>query len=116
MTPLRNPRTPGEQRYNESLIRTRNTIERQFGIWKRRFPVMAYGLRLSMETVKAIIVATTVLHNIARDMNEPEPPIPEEINADELNYLIEAQNVQIANDHHAPNITQHELIRYFTDL
>ncbi|KAG5863175.1 hypothetical protein JTB14_018831 [Gonioctena quinquepunctata] len=51
MTPLANPVTPGENLYNDALIRTRNAIERVFGIWKRRFPVVAYGLRLKLETI-----------------------------------------------------------------
>ncbi|KAI4468974.1 hypothetical protein MML48_2g00018845 [Holotrichia oblita] len=36
MTPLANPQTPAEHLYNEAQIRTRNVIERCFGVWKRR--------------------------------------------------------------------------------
>ncbi|VEN51241.1 unnamed protein product, partial [Callosobruchus maculatus] len=66
MTPLVNPATQTERLYSESLIRTRNGPEQMIGLWKRRFPVIAYGIRLKMDTVKTVIVATTVLHNIAR--------------------------------------------------
>lgn len=34
MTPLGNPRTPAKQLYNESQIRTRNPVERSYGVWK----------------------------------------------------------------------------------
>ncbi|KYN50458.1 hypothetical protein ALC57_00095, partial [Trachymyrmex cornetzi] len=60
--------------YNESHIRTRNIIERLFGIWKRRFPVLALGLRLQLNSVMAVIVATAVLHNVARQNGDEEPP------------------------------------------
>ncbi|KAK5648276.1 hypothetical protein RI129_003168 [Pyrocoelia pectoralis] len=65
LTPLANPVTRGEQLYNEAHIRTRNSIERLFGNWKRRFPVLAYGLRLKLTTVGTVIMATGVLQNIA---------------------------------------------------
>jgi hypothetical protein len=60
-TPLLNPVTPPEQHYNESHIRTRNCIERCFGVLKRRFPVLAYGCRLKIETTMTIIVAVTFI-------------------------------------------------------
>jgi len=43
MTPSRTTETRAQKLYNESLIRTRNTIERVFGIWKSQFPVLALG-------------------------------------------------------------------------
>ncbi|KAI4455231.1 hypothetical protein MML48_9g00013038 [Holotrichia oblita] len=100
LTPHPNPQTHGEILYNESLIRTRNMIERTIGIWKRRFPILAYGLRLKLETSLTTIIATSVLHNIAREMNEQEPPLPEEVNANEINYLIEmGQMLDLNIDH-----------------
>ncbi|KAG8234147.1 hypothetical protein J437_LFUL014514 [Ladona fulva] len=65
LTPVLNPRTLDEQRYNRSYIRTRNTIERCFGVLKRRFPCLSRGLRLRLGTTVAVIVAVVVLHNIA---------------------------------------------------
>ena len=32
MTPLNAPNTPAEQLYNKSLIKTRNSVERTFGV------------------------------------------------------------------------------------
>ncbi|CAI6375872.1 unnamed protein product [Macrosiphum euphorbiae] len=72
MTILNEPRTEGEQLYNESLIRTRNTVERLFGVLKRRFPIISLGIKSSLELTQGIIVACAVLHNIARDFNEEE--------------------------------------------
>lgn len=89
LTPLPNPITQPQRLYNESHIRTRNSVERTIGIWKRRFPCLAYGLRCKIESVMTIIVATAVLHNIARTMHDGDPPPPAGINMEELEYLIE---------------------------
>ncbi|KAI8420656.1 hypothetical protein MSG28_007895, partial [Choristoneura fumiferana] len=73
MPPLENPRTPVEQLYNESQIRTRNPIERCYGVWKRRFPALALGLRTKIDKSLTIIVATAVLHNMLRQRGEANP-------------------------------------------
>lgn len=93
MTPLLNPVTRPEQLYNESHIRTRNSVERQIGVWKRRFPVLAYGLRYQTEPSCNIIVATAVLHNLAINNNEENPPLPDDISEEELDYLILQGNI-----------------------
>uniref|UniRef100_A0A8D9B2A9 DDE Tnp4 domain-containing protein n=1 Tax=Cacopsylla melanoneura TaxID=428564 RepID=A0A8D9B2A9_9HEMI len=36
-SPLLNPATPQEERYNVTHKKTRNSVERLFGDWKRRF-------------------------------------------------------------------------------
>ncbi|XP_031348100.1 putative nuclease HARBI1 [Photinus pyralis] len=97
LTPLLNPITRPQQLYNESHIRTRNCIERTNGVWKRRFPVLCYGLRCEMETGLTIIVATAVLHNIAINMRDDVPPPPNDINAEELDYLIAQGQIPVIN-------------------
>ena len=79
-TPLDEAVTPQEQLFYESQIRTRCTIERSFGVWKRRFPALALGLRLSVEKCFPIIQATAVLHNILRRRGEAIPPDDPELN------------------------------------
>lgn len=65
LTPFRQTRTPGEIRYNRAQIRTRNTVERLFGVLKRIFSCLARGLGNKTPTSCSIIVACAVLHNIA---------------------------------------------------
>ncbi|XP_026736450.1 putative nuclease HARBI1 [Trichoplusia ni] len=74
MTPFATVSSANQSLYNESQIRTRNTIERTFGIWKRRFPIMSRGIQVHLSRIPGIIIATCVLHNIARLQNDPEPP------------------------------------------
>lgn len=93
MTPKLNPLNRAEQLFNESHIRTRNTIERLIGVWKRRFPILAYGMRTNIQTSLKIIVATGVLHNISIKNNDGEPPAIEELDLDNLNYLIDMGNI-----------------------
>ncbi|XP_028156430.1 putative nuclease HARBI1 isoform X1 [Ostrinia furnacalis] len=73
MMPLDRVATPAESLYNESQIRTRNPIERLFGVWKRRFPVLALGIRVNLKNVPPIIVATGVLHNILQMRGDEMP-------------------------------------------
>ena len=73
MIPLANPQTRAEQLYNESHIRTRNVVERQYGTWKRRFPILKLEMRVKLVTIQSIIVSTAILHNIAILNKDPEP-------------------------------------------
>jgi hypothetical protein len=82
MTPLMNPVTAAERRYNRAHIYTRNIVERTFGIWKKRFPCLSHKMNLKMETITTVLTATVVLHNIAvRNLNleEQEPFFLEEV-------------------------------------
>jgi len=72
MTPFENPQGVGENRYNEAQTRTRNPVERTYGLWKRRFPILARGIHVKLQSVQSIIVATAVLHNIARHFGEAD--------------------------------------------
>lgn len=65
LTPVLNPRTAAEEAYNRAQIRTRNPIERLFGVLKRRFPCLQIGLGLNVKNIPPVIVACAVLHNIA---------------------------------------------------
>ncbi|GBP31241.1 Putative nuclease HARBI1 [Eumeta japonica] len=80
LTPLLTPVSQNEINYNRAHIKTRNTIERCFGVWKRRFPVLSLKIRLCLATTQAVVIATSVLHNICRKMGledlEPEIEIP----------------------------------------
>lgn len=70
MTPFLNPSTNAEKLYNEAQIKTRNTVERTFGVWKRRFACLSQKLRLKLDHTLTVIVATAVLHNIALQQND----------------------------------------------
>ncbi|XP_037820787.1 putative nuclease HARBI1, partial [Lucilia sericata] len=79
LTPISSPSTESEILYNKSIIRTRNVVERKYGVMKRRFPVLALGMALKTSTVMNVIVACSVLHNIAIDVNEILPNISSDI-------------------------------------
>lgn len=62
-----------------TVTRTRNPVERQYGLWKRRFPILAVGLRSSLQNSMAVIVACAVLHNVALQQNEELPGVDAEV-------------------------------------
>ncbi|CAH4034848.1 unnamed protein product [Pieris brassicae] len=69
-----------------------------FGIWKRRFPVVALKMRLSLPNAHAVIIATSVLHNICRNYNLEELPADVDLLLDDSetdeHLDTEVQNVQ----------------------
>nr|CAI5865688.1 unnamed protein product [Callosobruchus analis] len=73
LTRLQNVNSTAENMYNESLIRTRNVVERQYGVLKRRLRVSKIGMRLNTDAVLAVIITTAVLYNLAIQENEHVP-------------------------------------------
>lgn len=71
ITPLLNPQTAPEKRFQKAHIKTRNFIERLFGSWKKRFPSLRIGFRVKISTTLNAIVAAAVLHNLAIDLKDP---------------------------------------------
>ncbi|XP_060882080.1 putative nuclease HARBI1 [Metopolophium dirhodum] len=93
MTPLLNPTTAAEKKYQNAQIGTRNVIERVFGVLKRRFPVLSVGLRIQPKSALITIVATAVLHNILLKQNDTMPQNDLQID-DELFEELDALPVQ----------------------
>ncbi|KAH6922347.1 hypothetical protein HPB50_013367 [Hyalomma asiaticum] len=81
MTPLRNPQTRAEKRYNKSQIKTRNSVERAFGVWKRRFACLRVKLLTDTDRSAAIVTACAALHNIACLRRDP-CPVSDEVDPD----------------------------------
>lgn len=74
LTPLLAPRTDKERRYKASHIKIRNSIERAFGMLKKRFNVVSIPFNAKLGNTKNIIIACIVLHNTAMlyGLSEPE--------------------------------------------
>lgn len=66
-TPLLNPNTAAQYRYNSAHIRARNVVERLFGQWKNKFRCFFNGMQMSLDTAKASIITLATLHNIGID-------------------------------------------------
>lgn len=67
---------PHSTRYNKAHIKTRNSVERAFGVWKRRFPCLDMRLQHKPHRAVQIITACAALHNLACLRKEPHPPPP----------------------------------------
>ncbi|KAJ1178217.1 hypothetical protein NDU88_003464 [Pleurodeles waltl] len=83
LTPVRNPRTRAEERYNEAHGRTRRVIERTFGLlkaWFRCLHMTAGSLFYSPKKVCQIIIACSMLHNLAL---QPQVPFLQEDGPDD---------------------------------
>ncbi|KAJ8965807.1 hypothetical protein NQ317_000435 [Molorchus minor] len=105
-----------EHVFNESQIRSRNPIERLFGVLKRRFPILSLGIRLSLDSAKLVIIACAVLHNIALSLNEPDPIDDPFVTAD---YGSNENAAGIDGPRENPrenNNLRHEFLLYFMNL
>lgn len=108
ITPLLNLETAAERKFNQAQIKTRGIIERTFGIWKRRFPILSLGIRNKLETAQSIIVGTAVIHNIAQERHDFIDNLPDMPNDDDVNNINNNEN-EIAN-------YRYPFIEYFQHL
>ncbi|KAB0791926.1 hypothetical protein PPYR_03726 [Photinus pyralis] len=111
ITPLLYPNNDAEQLFNEAQIRTRNPIERLFGVLKRRFPILSIGIRIKLQTAQQIIIACATLHNLARARNDGEPLVDPDVIVpvidDQPQNHVEAEN---------RNFYRQPFINYFSTL
>ncbi|XP_062384538.1 putative nuclease HARBI1 [Sardina pilchardus] len=117
VTPVTNPATPQEERFNEAHTRTRTRVERVFGTWKSRYRCLhrsSGGLRLSPRKCCQVIVVTAMLHNIAVSVGADEPPPvdDEEEHSEDEAPIPAPQNVR-AVLHQAGAQTRQELVNLF---
>jgi len=109
LTPFETTHTNGQRLYNEAQIRTRNVVERTFGIWKRRFPILSMGIRTKLPLTQAIIVASAVLHNLAYENGDQLP-------ADDLNAAEELDGNAEQDLDVAGQAMRQTLVNYFEGL
>ena len=58
--------------FNYTHASLRNVVERTFGVWKKRFPILRHINNYRMQTQVMIPVACAVLHNFIRRSREPD--------------------------------------------
>ena len=73
LTPIVNPVSAKDHRYNAALCGTRCTVERCIGVLKRRWHCLHTELRVSPQKACKMITACVVLHNRAMKLNHPVP-------------------------------------------
>lgn len=105
---------PIKRRYQAALIRTRNVVERQYGVLKRRFPVLRHGLNVALPTAQKLIVAAAILHNICIEEGEVDvdAEVAVAINAEEERRACEGNDSE-ARDSRCRITARDELLQHF---
>lgn len=96
LTPVLNATTDEQLRYNNIHGRTRQILERTFGVWKRCFPCLTRGLSTKLISSTTIIVACAVLHNLSLiyDCILPEDDEEDELYDDNNNEESEINHLE----------------------
>ena len=94
---------------------TPNTVERSYGLWKRRFPVLATGIQVHFRNVEAIIVACAVLHNNAVFFGVKTPRVTAEQEKAISETIFDAENLPVVqrNPFSAAYVRQKQYMNYF---
>ncbi len=101
LTPLLNPENEAEENYNRAHAKTRNTIERCFGVLKNRFRclhITGGPIRFRKpQKCCAVIAACCVLHNIARREKLADPTVTAEMTDAERQERVDDRNHLLYN-------------------
>lgn len=92
--PIRNTQqslTDAQTVNQRTHIATRNTIERFFGQWKKRFPCLWIGMRFRKLEIQNVDDHTAVLHNICKRHGDSTPPQLSPDRAAQYNASIELE-------------------------
>lgn len=115
LTPIKEPMSLKENLYNAAHIKTSSVTKRAFLLLKRRFPVLTFSMLLSLTKAQHICVMVTILHNIAIDLNESEPP---PLSDAMERAILEANDVpnEIEEHENKPTEVLPKLLKYFENL
>jgi len=114
MTPFLNSVGDDQNTDNEEQIKTRDAVARSFGVWKKRFSVLAIGINMNLESVERILVATAVFHNIAFYVGDESSKVTHQM--EQLTYLSTFSIRSTANNSNNNIIQRNNLVRYFRSL
>jgi hypothetical protein len=95
MTPFSGDPEGAKARYNAAHIKTRNVVERAFGVIKSRFFALKTGIRLK-DPVEAskLIISAVILHNLCIKFGDKAIEVQEEEEQDDANDQIEEAEVE----------------------
>jgi len=92
LTPFSGDPDGAKARYNSAHIKTRNVVERAFGVIKSRFFALKTGIRLKDPAKAAkLIVSAIILHNLCVRMGDKFEDVEEEEDDDEDPVVEEAE-------------------------
>jgi len=98
-------------RFNEAHRRTRNVIERAFGLLKNRFTVLKTHLRLrSMEECCRLVICCVILHNMCLKFGDDADDLAD---ADDHGEQDQAEPAENNPESAAPNSRRLALVRQF---
>ncbi|KAJ8970281.1 hypothetical protein NQ314_001311 [Rhamnusium bicolor] len=87
MTPYPNPHEEYQRAFNRLLTSERVVIEHTFGQLTRQFPILKYGCRVKFTSISKVIIACTVLHNIAKQLGDADFQEDEDEEEQDLRHI-----------------------------
>ncbi|KAJ1088222.1 hypothetical protein NDU88_001381 [Pleurodeles waltl] len=114
LTPVRNPRTGGENWYNEGHGRTRPVVERTFRLLKARFRCICFrggSPRYAPKKVYQIVVVCLVLHNLTLRCHVPY--LQEERSDNASGAAVDTEDSEEKEEEEDGDNRTHIILQYF---